>query len=112
MTDEILKRLDALAAKLGTTAQHLWAVLVREARIEAYEYVAWATLWLVLGAVAAYRFRCCFKSDDLGGPAIFCAIVATLFFLIACGCLAGLPGMLLNPEYWALQQVLKAASGK
>ena len=31
---EVLKRIDALAAKLGVAADHVWAVLVRQAQVE------------------------------------------------------------------------------
>ena len=121
---ELLTRLDALAAKIGTTVGHLWQVLITQARVEAIVAAARVALSLV-GVVA-----CCFwllsmirrgRSGELTcdhgyheGEAYASAIVegvilvavslASVIMLLVN--LAAFPTLLLNPEYWALQQIM------
>ena len=49
MTEEILKRVDALAAKLGVAATQLWAVLVHQARVRLITDVVELFLFAALG---------------------------------------------------------------
>ena len=110
MTDEILKRIDAMAAKLGVTAGQMWGVLVKQARIEAIEDICWGLFWLMLAAICARIAWKGYKSDeDLGDAVMICgSVVGIIFMLVAMGYIAGTPGMLLNPQYWALKELLKA----
>lgn len=110
MDDNTAKLLEQLAAKLNTTAEHLWAVMVRQARIEFYSDLVLCVLF-VIGAVASLRFaKLCWRKieDDqewMVGVigfyiAAFALTLTTVIFI---------PLMIteyLNPEYWALQQIL------
>ena len=129
MNEEVLKRLDALASKLNTTGAHLWEVLVKQARIEAIEWVCWALFWFALtylsykGGMYVYK-RCeepsiAVKADKVfdlpewrgrGSVEIFVGlfIVALVALVFGVACLSGLPGMFLNPEYWALKKVMES----
>lgn len=118
MNQEILQRLDALAAKLGVTATHLWAVLVRQAYVEFATSVAFA----VIIAIATYGFVRVVRHgiaqewyDDYDGlPQIFTGIVGIVLgvcWLVALvGVVQGI-GYLINPEYFALHEVIKALGG-
>lgn len=112
MTDEIMKRIDALAAKMGVTGSHLWGVLIRQARIEGIEWLCWAALWISIASAGAYlAYRCHNSPDDNWDdpvPIGFCILASAICFLIGLGCIGGTPALFLNPEYWALQQILKA----
>jgi hypothetical protein len=111
MTDEILKRLDVLAAKLGVTAGHLWGVLVAQAKIEAIEDIIWAALWAALSLVLGLVARKLYESNDENDNAALGIVligVAVGFLLISAAMISGTLGMLLNPEYWALKKVLEA----
>ena len=48
MNDQTLQLLKQLADKLGTTAEHLWAVLVKQAGIEARMDAGFAGMFLLL----------------------------------------------------------------
>lgn len=116
MTDEILKRIDALAAKLGVASDHLWRVLTQQARIEAIEDLAWAALFFALSGASIWAIRWVIaRRDDDNIPGelgVVSVIAALVFFVVACNCIAGTPGMFLNPEYWALKQILETVKGK
>jgi hypothetical protein len=56
MSEEVEKQLAALCAKIGVTADHLWAVLVRQAYIEAISSLCTLVVCLVLAAIAVYGF--------------------------------------------------------
>ncbi len=113
MNDEILKRIDLLAAKLGVTVDHLWGVLIRQARIDGIEWVAWGCLWFVLAAGLGVWMRVIYKREDGDGDTfITVALFATGFVLVGLFCLSNTLGLFLNPEYWALKQVTAMLCGK
>lgn len=47
MNDKTLEMLQAMAATLGTTAQHLWAVLVRQALVDGITNLFLIAGWLI-----------------------------------------------------------------
>ncbi len=107
--DNVNQILDALAARLGTPAAHLWAVLVRQAAIEFWTQAgltlfAWA---LVLVGLRYTRSRWEDWDDFqpivlvIGGAAVAATIIATIVTI-------QYVGYLLNPEYYALREVLGA----
>jgi hypothetical protein len=119
MNQETLNALKDLAGKLGTTAEHLWSVLIRQA------YVSFATdLFLYAAAsVAIYALikgaRELFKIEEnpftQENPALIFAIVLGVVAVAISGMvLIQIPHTItkiINPEYWALMQVLDAIKG-
>lgn len=107
-TDKLLRD---LAAKLGTTVDHLWAVLVKQAPIHS----AVALLQYALIALACYfwyrsaKWMYQGKEDERMGAAI-CLIFSGIGLLIVAGfALFSLPEVIagfFNPEYWALGRVM------
>ncbi|MGB4574573.1 MAG: hypothetical protein WBI79_06225, partial [Kiritimatiellia bacterium] len=55
MNEATAKLIEELAAKLGTTAEHLWGVLVRQAPISATVNAALTLAWVV-ALVCGWRF--------------------------------------------------------
>ena len=111
---EILSRLDALAAKLNVTAQYLWGVLVRQARIEAVGDIALMLFLsgLTYGAYRIFKFMAAkIKAENFPdewmfftqGFLIFSMSVLTIVNIHTA---IDILTPLLNPEYWALQQIL------
>jgi hypothetical protein len=116
MNEATAKLIEELAAKLGTTAEHLWGVLVRQAPISATVIAALTLAWVVV-LVCGWRFavRSMKRSNE---DSILCAdevravvIVALILVSIATavtitigsvGCVSAFA----NPEYWALKQVM------
>lgn len=127
MDDNTLKALTALANKLGTTAEQLWAVLLVQAPIDAAVSALQALVcigvaagWLFLvyrktrthevtGRSGHYRYV---DAEWVGEAAFFAWIAGfvllTLSLAVASFAVRKVIVALLNPNYWALTQVLKA----
>ena len=117
MNEQTAALLQNLADKLGTTSQYLWAVLVKQAPIYSVitlvEYVAFALL-----LTALYRFRvpvgkfikAWFETEEITAF-IFCVVAGLTLVTLILSCLFSVSPMLtgfLNPEYWALKEVMNA----
>lgn len=115
MNDATPQALTALAAKLGTTAEYLWGVLLKQATITGVIDVFWGTVLFAISVLALwivyYRVRCDSPTweYDEGTLITIRAFVTTIAgiciplgaSLITRGAIA-----LTHPEYWALQRAL------
>jgi hypothetical protein len=111
--DQIVAVLGPLAAKLGVAAEHLWAVLLRQAPIT-------GAMSLVF---YAFLIACCFglfrwikfvrdkvdndRWDEISylGP-ILGAIPLVIGIVIAIDYLPLTVAAFFNPEYWALHEII------
>lgn len=109
MNETTQKLIRELADKLGTTTQHLWEVLVRQAPItSAVDGLILAASWII----AIYLAKAAMKKDwdDSSEMAIggVMSIVSLVFFLVAISCTYQYGALIVsgffNPEYWALSQ--------
>jgi hypothetical protein len=115
MNEEVLKRLDLLAAKLSTTGAHLWEVLVKQAYAEAADLFIWMIAALALTVVFIALSRRMFRrSNEVGenkGDHIFVGVVsalaAVLTSTLAVSSFASIIKTLMNPEYFALTKILE-----
>src|SRR5690242_12771003 len=114
MNEDILKRLDLIAAKLGVTVQYLWGVLVRQARVEALSDTIGIILWAA-SAFAAFHYAVALGrkaesdgSDGLGFASIILAVIGVVFVISFVVCVSEIFTPLMNPEFFALEQILKA----
>lgn len=121
--EQILQRVDQLAAKLGVTAEHLWEVLLRQARVELYSACLWAAV--IFAAIVALSCllprlnRNRTKENEKGyhrsdGPAVLfygniCLVAFLLIILL--NVVTTAITLAANPEYWALHQILKTLGG-
>lgn len=118
MTQEIMVRIDALAAKLGVTSEYVWGVLVKQAHVEAYSLTLIAAVLGLLACMAGFAFRHSLKKlmapnvayadEEIYGP--ICVVTAIASVGLTAASLVNVYDAitpLLNPEYWALQQVLE-----
>jgi hypothetical protein len=115
MDDKTLQALTTLANKLGTTAEYLWGVLLRQAplsgAIDLALVAAWAAacFWMVRFVRAKTAGDDPVWMDEAGralawaGVWFACLGVA----LIGGSVLTDAVTALANPEYWALRQILK-----
>lgn len=117
MMSEIFKRLDLLAAKLGTSAQFLWAVMRRQATVELWTTATSVALSLAGTVGSVYLLKLgvrIFYSNNSGydaeGRGIIISIVGgillatnIIWFIIS---VASLPTLALNPDYWVLRDIL------
>lgn len=113
---ELFKRLDALAEKLGTTAAYLWSVLVRQAVAEGVGSLVTAVAMMV-GVVVLIKLAGKaqkHKLGDVNNDGFFNEFVgwfllpaaATGAFAIGIACLIDGFQHLYNPAYFALHEIL------
>jgi len=119
MNKETLDLLQQLAAKLGATAEHLWAALIRQAFISGCVDLV---LYAFTGCLIWFTFKTIPKlakaldDDDRTEAEAVGAIAAIGALLVAVvvfgiGSAVSVSGTITafsNPEYWALQQILSA----
>ncbi len=112
--DGILQRIDALSAKIGTTAAHVWDVYVQQARVEAIRDTVFVVILLIVSSLLAYLSyrlsrhgikRDCY--DDWPFITGTFAVIGSIGALIAALVISyGAIGELLNPQYWAFQHLM------
>ena len=100
-----------LATKLGTTVEYLWSALLRQATIEGYVSLAGtiaATVIFIAAWVTVSReMRVGIENEeDITGHIAFRFFGAIIFAAVFFGLAGPAATCLLNPEYWALKQVL------
>ena len=111
--DNMAELLSALAVKLGTTTEHLWRVLLKQAPIDGLVTLVQCII-LVFVAVWFAKFTVAIKKaiDDgsrdevwwcvpIMGWVILSTLLIALFFL-----LPDVAASFINPEYWALEHLL------
>ena len=107
----------ALAEKLGTTAEHLWMALVKQAPITAavdlLVLIGWAAacFWVVKKVAQKTKEPSDGYAEWRGEGAFFAwagaAMLCGLTLLIGGASLSGIVAGFVNPEYWALKEVMK-----
>ena len=122
MNDQTLQALTALATKLGTTAEYLWGVLLRQAPLSGVMTLVTVAVMVVAAVLLARFVRSKTKKVDDGEGyrraewedevaivfawgSVWCFALITL--VVA---LAEMPNAItafVNPEFWALRQILK-----
>lgn len=123
MDEKFQQLIEALAAKLGTTAEHLWGVLVRQAPISGAVdlvlcvVIAAVTVWWV--ALVKRKTTCPPETEANRYPnaewrdegAFLAWLVTVIFGVLALICVIcsaqGIVAAFANPEYWALKQLVK-----
>ena len=106
MQEELLKRLDLLATKLGVAVEHLWAVLVRQGTVEGAIGAFAAILGGVICLVSVKNFRVAYQEYEEDVWVVGWAFLAFVSFIgFAVGVVRA--KYLFNPEYFALQEVLR-----
>ena len=111
MDEKYAQLIETLATKLGTTAEHLWGVLVRQAPISGATDLV---LCIVL-AVAARKLIALIKRKTADPesewrfdpmPAVFFSLVVTVLSGLILATIPYIVSAFANPEYWALKQLL------
>lgn len=116
MNEATAKLIEELAAKLGTTAEHLWGVLVRQAPISATVSATLTLAWIIV-LVCGWRFavRSMKRSQEdsimhdeevrsvvIGALILVSIATAVAITIVSVGCVSAFA----NPEFWALKQVM------
>ncbi len=115
MQEEILQRLDALAAQLGVTVDYLWPLLVRREMMDGILSLAlWVPFFVIVFAAYLWWLRHASKknlydgdSGDFVGPftiligVVVGALLIALPFVLHSGIMH-----VMNPEAYALQNII------
>ncbi len=119
--------IDKLAAKLSVPASHLWTILVRQAEIVSVTQWVWVVVWLIVAALAGVGFRRLVAKlvtqraeqaarsgyiEDTSDARAFLTVlswaVPVVLVAIAITLAVQAIKMHLNPEYYAIQDILDA----
>ncbi|QAR52069.1 hypothetical protein BAE_04340 [Bacillus aerophilus] len=113
--DKAMAYIDKLAAKLGVAAEHVYGVLVKQAVANGISYIVAGVILLLIAAtyvIIALRLR---ERFNVAAWAIvaFASILTVWTPLIA-----GFPLLaegikaIINPEYYAIKEILDTIGGK
>ena len=115
--NEVFQRLDALAQKLNVTGEHFWNVLVAQAEVAVYQHLMWlglGILFLTTSIIIATRIHRHLRGrDGYDGYQYWWGLQLLPFALFLPGTIVTIHNMsalltpLINPEYWALIQVMR-----
>lgn len=115
-TQEMLKRLDALASKLGMAASGIWGFYIRQARVEGVTDLFIAAVCLTIGLLLNHARK---KLWTDPGDRDFCGTAALWVGAGSLGCLAltfvflhAAFTELYNPGYWAFQTIVEQLKGQ
>ncbi len=119
MNEQATKLIEQLAQKLGTTAEYLWAVLLKQAPVSAMIDLVYLVIVAIMGVGLYKLHKYCTKETgeykesiyedkgELVKPAmVILAIVWGIFFIICFFSIGNIVNGFFNPEYWALKEVL------
>ena len=109
MKDEILQtvvqKIDLIAAKLGNGVEHFWPIFIRQVYIDSFISII---VFVFCASVLCFLSVLCYKKrhqDDM--PLEFVGFVVFIIATIVSFAIFIMYGFsFLNPEYWALQDVI------
>ena len=116
--ENLTELLTKLAEKLGTTTEYLWAVLIKQATIEAY-YSMMSIGLFILMLIPFYKYvrwfsknyQEIYNNDYEILHWVITVVIGLIVIVWAIGSVCDIHTIMTalnNPEYWALQQVLKS----
>ncbi len=124
MNDNTYKLLEQLANKLGTTSQYLWGVLLKQAPISATIDIIQILVVVAFGVVLYKIHKRLIVKKNLDGynetgyeryeiaavlPMVIGMILFIILAVISLCSLGNIINGYLNPEYWALNEILSSA---
>lgn len=122
MDKQTTELLQQLAAKMGTTVEYLWSIMVKQAYITVVtDIICYILVGAFVFAVYKYVPKIWAKGDETKRSKgntydepelkyyITCIALVAASSILSLISLISIPatvGILLNPEYWALKQIL------
>ncbi len=115
MNDKALELIEKLALKLGTTADQLMDILVKQAYVNAHIEIAWTVFFVVFSVVGLLGIRRAVKMyrsetvDEGVMMSIFfvLSVITIAFSFETMKSISATISCFSNPEYWALQRILE-----
>jgi len=122
MNDELAKSLTLLSTKLGTSIEHLWEVLRFQAKVTAIQNITIFTILIVALTIGVKKVWPLFKADtDTDGfftrseefdkkvIKVLIIAICVIFGTMAFDGIFDSIVYIINPDYYALQQLIKIA---
>lgn len=119
MNEQTTRLIEQLAQKLGTTAEYLWAVLLKQAPISAATDLFYLLMSIIGGIILIkiHKSLCKKKGEYdtsiyeehdgwLVPVMIISVIIWAVLFIASISSIGGIVNGFFNPEYWALNKVL------
>jgi hypothetical protein len=108
---ELAVLLEQLAAKLGTTTEKLWGVLIKQATISGTVSLIESIIF-VLALIWGFRFvqkqtQSEWQEEGKAIAWIVFTVISTISVIIIFCEIENTINAFLNPEYWALTRILK-----
>lgn len=117
MNEQTAALVSQLAAKLGTTSEYLWGVLLKQAAIQGWIMLLQYSVTLIV-LVAFFRFRSRLsaawhswvEAEEVSAVVgiVVIGLVMTIWLIACVFTVESMLTAFLNPEYWALERVLSA----
>lgn len=113
MNEQTAKLIEQLAQKLGTTTEYLWAVLLKQAQIQAMVMLFQFLLIAIFGYVLLKIHKRLsvtkdYEEENVVIPMAIGLIIFAFLAIYAFFCIEDIFNGFFNPEYWALSKVLSA----
>jgi phosphotransferase system glucose/maltose/N-acetylglucosamine-specific IIC component len=121
MNEQTTKLIEQLAQKLGTTAEYLWTVLVKQAPISAATDALYFIL-VIIGGIFLWKLHKYLskergeykhsiyydEEENVTIPMFIAVIIWAILFIVCFSSIGNIINGFFNPEYWALKEVLGA----
>ena len=127
MEEKAFEYIDAIAANLGVAAEHVYGALLKQAMVSGLRSVVYIIIGLAVSYVIIKILKTVYsdvkEGEDgifvdsygvsLGGvfALIFGGIAIILMFFAIMSDISNATTALLNPEYWALKEILDTIKG-
>ena len=127
MEEKAFEYIDAIAANLGVAAEHVYGALLKQAMVSGLRSVVYIIICLAVGYAILKMFKRIYadvkEGEDgifvdsygvsLGGvfALVFGGIAIILMFFAIMSDISNATTALLNPEYWALKEILDTIKG-
>lgn len=127
MEDKAFEYIDAIAANLGVAAEHVYGALLKQSMVSGLRSVLYIIICLAVSYVIIKMIKRIYsdvkEGEDgifvdsygisLGGvfALVFGGIAIILIFFAIMSDISNATTALLNPEYWALKEILDTIKG-
>ena len=127
MEEKAFEYIDAIAANLGVAAEHVYGALLKQAMVSGLRSVVYIIICLAVSYAIIKVLKRVYsdvKEDEeglfvdsfgvtLGGvfALVFGGIALVIMFFVIMSDISNATTALLNPEYWALKEILDTIKG-
>lgn len=99
-----------IAEKFNAIAPEVWEILIKQQHIEFFCWLAHLPIFVLMWILVIFLFKKYFKTEDDGWQtgAVICSIIFGIITIIYLGWFGEVLPRLLNPEYYAIKEILSS----